>query len=411
MTKLTDLTEILTQWPFDPANPARIVAGNDGRERVFVRRLRGLDQYEVDGHPNGHELKDLEQLLDDHRIQIHAAAGKSAVMIAGLSPEEIAELFGHVDVYYERLVHLCRLQEWIRAERDAAQIHRLLDFVEPHLHRTEDRASFDPWRPRVTRIYAVVRALLHWDACPDRPEPPPIMTVIDFTLQHPAVAGPGSPPGKPEEVPRPTFPTHPLARIAHEENLFRKQDDFWTVRYNGSSAFLKNTRGLQCLASLLGAPDRPIHACELLGCCEQATNAKALSYDDSRELTTGEGDDGITVLDSQAKAEYRCRLNELQQEIEEAEEFNDPERATKAMAEKEALLQSLASAIGLGGRDRKISSSSERARSAVTKRIKQSIQKIRESHPSLGHHLSAHIKPGYFCSYAPDPEQPLNWKF
>ncbi len=51
----------------------------------------------------------------------------------------------------------------------------------------------------------------------------------------------------------------------------------------------------------------------------------------------------------------------------------------------------------------------ERARVAVTKRIKAALKKIPEHHPSLGHHLATCIKTGRSCSYTPDPEQPVAW--
>jgi len=31
--------------------------------------------------------------------------------------------------------------------------------------------------------------------------------------------------------------------------------------------------------------------------------------------------------------------------------------------------------------------------------------------PSLGYQLAASMKTGYFCSYRPDPEHPVAWKF
>jgi non-specific serine/threonine protein kinase len=117
------------------------------------------------------------------------------------------------------------------------------------------------------------------------------------------------------------------------------------------------------------------------------------------------------VLDAQAKAEYKRRLKDLQQELEEAERFNDFYRAAKAQHEVNAISRYLACAIGLAGRDRKTSSQAERARSAVTKRIKRAIRKTGEAIPSLGHHLSARIKAGYFCSYNPHPDRPVVWKF
>ena len=68
----------------------------------------------------------------------------------------------------------------------------------------------------------------------------------------------------------------------------------------------------------------------------------------------------------------------------------------------------LAQILTVGG---KTSSEAERARCAVTKRLKQAIQKIADAMPSLGHHLTARIKTGYFCSYNPHPDRPVAWEF
>ena len=50
----------------------------------------------------------------------------------------------------------------------------------------------------------------------------------------------------------------------------------------------------------------------------------------------------------------------------------------------------------------------ERARVAVTKRIKAVIRRIGVVHPSLAYHFNASIKTGAYCSYRPDPERPIN---
>jgi hypothetical protein len=97
--------------------------------------------------------------------------------------------------------------------------------------------------------------------------------------------------------------------------------------------------------------------------------------------------------------------------LKEAERFNDYARAERARGEMDALAEQLASAIGLGGRNRRIGSEAERARSALTKRIKDSIKRIGAAIPSLGSHLAARVKTGYFCSYHPQPERTVAWKF
>ena len=112
-----------------------------------------------------------------------------------------------------------------------------------------------------------------------------------------------------------------------------------------------------------------------------------------------------------AKTEYKQRLEDLRRDLEEAERFNDLARAEQARSEISALAEELALAVGLSGQNRRIGSEAERARSAVTKRIKSSIKRIGEAIPSLGSHLATRVKTGYFCSYNPQPERPVAWKF
>jgi hypothetical protein len=101
------------------------------------------------------------------------------------------------------------------------------------------------------------------------------------------------------------------------------------------------------------------------------------------------------------KTEYKQRIDELRKDIQEAKRFNDSYRAAMANNEMDAIVEQLSAAVGLGGRDRRASSDAERARSAVTKRIKEAINKVRKAIPLLGCHFAARIKTGYFCSYNP----------
>jgi hypothetical protein len=192
----------------------------------------------------------------------------------------------------------------------------------------------------------------------------------------------------------------------YEESLLLRQSDYWIIRYHGHTALLKSTRGLQCLALLLSDPGREFHVRELLARPRDASTVAVAAYGRVTGLFAG-----VPVLDAQAKTEYKRRLNELRQDLNEAERFKDPERKTEVQNELQTIMDSLASAVGLGGRDRKSSSDAERARSAVTKSIRKAIRKIGEAIPSLGYHLATRIKTGYFCSYNPRPDRPVAWKF
>jgi non-specific serine/threonine protein kinase len=93
-------------------------------------------------------------------------------------------------------------------------------------------------------------------------------------------------------------------------------------------------------------------------------------------------DRGLAILDPQAKSAYRRRLEEVRGELEEAEAFNDTGRATAAREEMEAISEQLAAAVGLGGRDRQTGSAAERARTAVTQRVRAAIKRIAAQQPA-----------------------------
>jgi non-specific serine/threonine protein kinase len=213
---------------------------------------------------------------------------------------------------------------------------------------------------------------------------------------------------------RESFLIRPAFR-PREETAFVLQGDYWTIRYQAQIARLKTTRGLHCLGCLLRHPGREFHVSELIVDLIQVpvlAEIRSAGHEESGiEAPTTHPQGSAPILDAQAKAEYKRRLHDLREDLEEAEQFSDRERAARVQEEMNSISEQLAAAVGLGGRQRPAGSHSERARSAVTKRIKESINRIGEVIPGLGRHLAARIKTGYFCSYNPHPDRPVAWKF
>jgi hypothetical protein len=96
----------------------------------------------------------------------------------------------------------------------------------------------------------------------------------------------------------------------------------------------------------------------------------------------------------------------VQAEIDEAESYNDPERAERAREELAFVSRELAAAIGLHGRDRKTGSDAERARVNATRAIRTALKRIAEHDPVLGRRLGGAIRTGTFCVYDPAPDEP-----
>ncbi len=188
-------------------------------------------------------------------------------------------------------------------------------------------------------------------------------------------------------------PTEPVAALVAEAAGWVHEGEFWGLSYDGATVRLKDAKGLADLARLLAEPGREVHVLDLV----------------SGELGTGprEGDLG-EQLDPQARAAYRTRLAELEDEIDAASGDHDRGRLEIATAERDFLVAELTGALGLGGRARRTGDPAERARKAVSTRIKLAIDRVGRVHPTLAAHLRNSVRTGIFCSY--QPERPVSWR-
>jgi tetratricopeptide (TPR) repeat protein len=193
-----------------------------------------------------------------------------------------------------------------------------------------------------------------------------------------------------------------------DENVFRREGDYWSVAFEGQTVHVRDLKGLRYLARLLADPGREFHVLDLVAV--ERGRSGAAGRGPERGPGSSSGLDASVLLDAQAKEAYRRRLAEINEDIEEARDLRDDERAAQAEVERDFLVRELARAVGLGGRNRRVDSASERARASVTRAVRQSMARIHEHHPSLGEHLDRAIRTGTYCAYLPDPRVPPLWK-
>ena len=199
----------------------------------------------------------------------------------------------------------------------------------------------------------------------------------------------------------PTVPHGQHAAPISRRAAMIQEGEYVTISYGQEVVRLRSAKGITYLATMLANKDRELHVLDVVTSEPRARQADP-------ELSLG-SDDAGPVLDDKAKKLYAARVRELREEIEEADAFNDPGRASRAREEMEFITEQLAGAVGLGGRDRKVASNSERARVNVTKRIKTTIDKIASSAPDLGRHLQATVRTGTYLSYSSQFEPTLEW--
>ena len=142
--------------------------------------------------------------------------------------------------------------------------------------------------------------------------------------------------------------------MADTADVFRREGDTWCCTFAGQTVRIRDLKGLHYLVRLLADPGRQFHVLELVAHETGMPEANA-------------SDDAGAVLDARAKQAYRRRLTEIEDDIAEATARNDLGRTAQAEAEREFLVRELSRAVGLGGRDRRVSSTVEQARVSVTR--------------------------------------------
>jgi hypothetical protein len=184
--------------------------------------------------------------------------------------------------------------------------------------------------------------------------------------------------------------------------LFRREGPLWHLVYAGREVRLPDSKGLHDIAVLLGRPGTPVPAVDLA-----TPGATAVAGDTGTTDLHPPGDLG-EAIDATARAAYRRRLRELEEEAEDADAAGDAVRSRRIAEEKDALVRQLSAAYGIGGHVRRAGSPAERARTAVTARVRAAVRRVAAVHPELGRHLGTAVRTGTLCVY--EPENPPAWR-
>ena len=195
-----------------------------------------------------------------------------------------------------------------------------------------------------------------------------------------------------------------LGTVAH--GVFRREGDTRAVTFGDRSVSLRDLKGMRHLERLLAEPGREFHALDLVAV---ETGTLPTAGPAPGELSPASDDMG-PMLDDEARRAYRRRLEDIEQDIEDAERSGDPERASRARMDRDFIITELSRAFGLGGRARPAGSTSERARVSVTRAIRYALTRLAEQHPELAEHLVTTVATGTYCAYTPDPRVPITWE-
>lgn len=156
-----DLTELFREWEFDPDNQVRILRAKDGRQVLQVRQPLGIEQYEMDGRPDGKRpfdkesvLQEFEDRLKEH-VELHG--GEAGFRI---NHDEFLLLQNEGVLNYYRYLILFQIADFARTARDTEHNLRICELVESFVESEEDRKELLQYRPYILRMNAIAKAMI-----------------------------------------------------------------------------------------------------------------------------------------------------------------------------------------------------------------------------------------------------------
>lgn len=172
----------------------------------------------------------------------------------------------------------------------------------------------------------------------------------------------------------------------------RHEAGVWQIVFNGKSVHVPDMKGFWHLRELVSRPREAVPALSLIA----AQSEEPLPISDAGP-----------ALDREALKQYRKRLAQLDEELEDAEARQDVARHEERTAERDALIAELSRATGIGGKPRRTGSSTEKARLNVTRTLRHVISYLTSTAPELAAHLDESLVTGACCSY--EPHDDIAW--
>ncbi|MFW6293555.1 MAG: excinuclease ABC subunit B, partial [Spirochaetota bacterium] len=127
----TDITHLLEEWPYDGENNARIVTADNGRSVLQVRQPLGIEQYELEGRPDGLSPDGFDTLAElvDHELAEYQTAHGTDVGFE-IDEDEATELQNEAVLFYYRYLLLFQLKDFERVIRDTTHNLHICDPLE-----------------------------------------------------------------------------------------------------------------------------------------------------------------------------------------------------------------------------------------------------------------------------------------
>ena len=150
-----DLRNILNDWEYDEEDNVRFLTGDDGRDIMQIRQPLGIEQYDLDGRPDGYHPDGGNDFLDVY-LKSEAAAGEQDLV---LDDDAFHLLQTEGILYYQRYLALFQVGYYDRVARDTEHNLNICALLERRYPGT-DRYEMLQYRPYIRRMNAISLAML-----------------------------------------------------------------------------------------------------------------------------------------------------------------------------------------------------------------------------------------------------------
>ncbi len=155
-----DISSLLRDWDYDPEHNIRVISAGD-REVLQVRQPMGIEQYELDGRPDGVEpfgmetfMEVLRKRLSDHILE------KGDDKAFTISKDDFFLLQNEGILVYYRYLHLFQINDYERTARDTEHNLQICDFVQKYTNAETDPMTILQYKPYILRMNAISMAML-----------------------------------------------------------------------------------------------------------------------------------------------------------------------------------------------------------------------------------------------------------
>lgn len=155
MKRPKDLRDIFEDWKYDEEDNVRFITGEDGRDVMQIRQPLGIEQYDLDGRPDGFKPAGAADFLEIY-LRSEAASGKDGLT---LSDEAFHQLRDEGVLYYQRYLALFQVGHYDRVARDTQHNLSICSLLERR-YPGDERYEMLQYRPYIRRMNAISLAML-----------------------------------------------------------------------------------------------------------------------------------------------------------------------------------------------------------------------------------------------------------